>query len=122
MTVKAIACTSTGLPNSPVTEETYTFRAGAPTATPPAGAVTAGTEVTFSTTTLTVMAHVAKLCFTTDDTTPACAANGTGCQHGTEIVGPSGKVTVTEDTTYRVVACRANYEASEERSFSYDVP
>jgi hypothetical protein len=121
VTLKALAC-SAGNTNSEVVSHVYQFQAAAIEASPAPGTVAYNTSVLLSTATVIEGPINPVICYRTDGGAPACNPNGTACLTGSaQINGSGGTVDITQNTTIRAIACRANYQPSEERSFAYTV-
>ena len=110
VTIKAMA-TATGFADSAVGSATYTILAPAatPTFSPLAGAVSAGTAVTISTTTANAM-----IFYTTDGTQPATSAGGS-----TQLY--SAPVSITTATTINAIAVAPNFANSAVGSAAYTI-
>ena len=109
-TLKAMA-TAPGYAGSDVGSATYTILppAATPTFNPLAGAVTAGTLVTISSTTAN-----ATIFYTTDGTQPATSAGGS-----TQLY--SAPVSITTATTINAIAVAPNFDSSAVGSASYTI-
>jgi hypothetical protein len=109
-TIKAMA-TAPGFGGSAVASATYTLLppAATPTFSPLAGAVTAGTSVTISTTTAG-----ATIFYTTDGTQPATSDGGSTHLY-------SGPVSITTATTINAIAVAPNFDDSSVGSAAYTI-
>lgn len=114
LVVKAIAC-SQGRSSSAVTTSTYGFRAARPTANTTPAEVALDTNVTIATATAPSGANAVTLRWNNNGTAPSCVLSE---QTAT---GPATNVRVTKNTTYDVIACRPNYQASAIGTFAYTV-
>jgi hypothetical protein len=109
-TIKAMA-TAPGFADSAVASATYAILAPAatPTFSPLAGAVTAGTAVTISTTTANAM-----IFYTTDGAQPATSEGGSTHLY-------SAPVSITTATTIKAIAVAANFADSAVGSAAYTI-
>ena len=109
-TIKAMA-TAPGFAGSDAGSATYTVLppAATPTFSPLAGAVTAGSSVTISSTTTN-----ATIFYTTDGTQPATSAGGSTLLY-------SGPVSITTAATINAIAVASNFDTSAVGSAAYTI-
>jgi hypothetical protein len=119
VTVTAVACATGAAPGAPVSQ-TYGLKAAAPAFQSPAASVITypGASPTVSTATTASGADVPSIYVTTDGTTPTC---GTGTEVNGTAGGASGTVPVTQSASFRAVACKHGYAASDITLAAYTV-